>query len=214
MTVDDLPWLSETLPPFEIENLRAQAERLAAEGPGESFELQCRNLARNREAGMTIGMGTDSGVSVAWTTHTEMRDMAGCGLTPMEAIAAATRVNAEILGLDDLGTVAAGKPRVVRGARREPAGRHREHAADRRRLFARRGGGPRGAACEVHGRLEVDLEHAPRHVLKTIEGIQSMDIQVAGLVVNAGGMPPGGDTRRSLRGSYRLHGGTISFVRA
>ena len=108
VTLDDLPWLSETLPPFEIENLRAEAERLAAEGPGESFELQCRNLARNREAGMMIGMGTDSGVSVAWTTHTEIRDMAGCGLTPMEAIESATRINAEILGLDDLGTVAAG----------------------------------------------------------------------------------------------------------
>ena len=109
VTLDDLPWLSETLPPFEVENLRAQAERLEAEGPGESFELQCRNLARNREAGMIIGMGTDSGVSVAWTTHTELRDMAGCGLTPMEVIEAATRVNAKILGLDDLGTVEAGK---------------------------------------------------------------------------------------------------------
>ena len=109
VTLDDLPWLSETLPPFEIENLRAQAERLAAEGPGAFFELQCRNLARNREAGMIIGMGTDSGVSVAWTTHTEIRDMAGCGLTPMEALESATRINAEILGLDDLGTVAAGK---------------------------------------------------------------------------------------------------------
>lgn len=109
VTADDLPWLAETLPPFEIENLRAQAARLAAEGPGASFTLQCRNLARSREAGMPIGMGTDSGVSVAWTTHTEMRDMAGCGLTAMEVIEAATRVNAEILGLDDLGAVAAGK---------------------------------------------------------------------------------------------------------
>ena len=109
VTLDDLPWLSETLPPFEVESLRTQAERLEAEGPGESFELQCRNLARNREAGMIIGMGTDSGVSVAWTTHTELRDMAGCGLTPMEVLEAATRVNAEILELDDLGAVAAGK---------------------------------------------------------------------------------------------------------
>ena len=109
VTLDDLSWLSETLPPFEVESLRAQAERLEAEGPGESFELQCRNLARNREAGMSIGMGTDSGVSVAWTTHTELRDMAGCGLTPMEVIEAAARVNAKILGLDDLGTVEAGK---------------------------------------------------------------------------------------------------------
>ena len=109
VTLDDLSWLGETLPPFEIENLRAQAERLAAEGPSASFELQCRNLARNREADMIIGMGTDSGVSVGWTTHTELRDMAGCGLSPMEVIVAATRVNADILGLDGLGTVAAGK---------------------------------------------------------------------------------------------------------
>ena len=109
VTHDDLPWLSETLPAFEIERLRGEADRLAAEGPGEFFELQCRNLARNREAEMIIGMGTDSGVSVAWTTHTELRDMARCGLTAMEVIVAATRVNAEILGLDDLGTVAPGK---------------------------------------------------------------------------------------------------------
>lgn len=58
---------------------------------------------------MIIGMGTDSGVSVGWTTHTELRDMAGCGLSPMEVIVAATRVNADILGLDDLGTVAPGR---------------------------------------------------------------------------------------------------------
>ena len=86
--LDDLPWLSDTVPPFEVESLRAQAERLEAEGPDDLFELQCRNLDRHREAGMIIGMGTDSGVSVAWTTHTELRDMAGCGLTPMEVIEA------------------------------------------------------------------------------------------------------------------------------
>ena len=109
VTHDDLPWLSETLPPFEIDNLRREADRLAAEGPGEFFELQCRNLARNREAEMIIGMGTDSGVSVAWTTHTELRDMARCGLTAMEVIVAATAVNAAILRLDELGAVTPGK---------------------------------------------------------------------------------------------------------
>lgn len=35
--------------------------------------------------------------------------MVTCGLSPMEAIIAATRTNAEILGLDDLGMVLAGK---------------------------------------------------------------------------------------------------------
>ena len=63
---------------------------------------------------MIIGMGTDSGgvtipFSVAWTAHTEMRDMVTCGLSPMEAIMAATSVNAEILGQEDLGTIREGK---------------------------------------------------------------------------------------------------------
>ncbi len=112
LTLDDLPWLAETLPPFEIERMRAQIERQQAAGPPDpnsQFPLQCRNMGRNHEAGMVLGMGTDSGTSVAWPAHSEIRDMVNCGLTPMEGILAATSVNAEILRLDDLGTVAEGK---------------------------------------------------------------------------------------------------------
>ena len=152
LTVDDLPWLSETLPPFEIENLRAQVERLAAEGPGVSFELQCRNLARNREAGMIIGMGTDSGVSVGWTVHTELRDMARCGLSPMEVIVAATRGQRAHPGprLPRYGSRR--QERVVRRAGRGPPGGHHEHAADRRRLSPGRTGGPRRPPGALQGR--------------------------------------------------------------
>ena len=116
-TIDDLSWLGETLPPFEIERLREQILLDQASGPPDPnslFPLQCRNLGKNHEAGMIIGMGTDSGgvtipFSVAWTAHTEMRDMVRCGLSPMEAIMAATSVNAEILGQEDLGTISEGK---------------------------------------------------------------------------------------------------------
>ena len=115
--MDDLSWLSETLPPVEIERMRKQIQARLADGGLEQeafFLLQCRNLARHHEAGMMIGMGTDSGgvtipFSVGWPAHTEMRDMVTCGLSPMEAIMSATRVNAEILELDDLGLVAEGK---------------------------------------------------------------------------------------------------------
>ena len=112
LTMEELPWLSETLPPAEIERMRDQIERRTAAGAAatnDNFQLQCRNLGRNHEAGMIIGMGTDSGTSVAWTAHAELRDMVMCGLSPMEAIVAATRTNAEILGLDQLGMVAPGK---------------------------------------------------------------------------------------------------------
>ena len=118
LTMDDMSWLSETLPAFEIERLREEIENRQAAGPDDPgalfFSLQCRNLVKKHEAGMAIGLGTDSGAvsvafNVAWTAHTEMRDMVTCGLSPMEAIMAATSVNARILGLDDLGTVTEGK---------------------------------------------------------------------------------------------------------
>ena len=115
--MDDLSWLSQTLPPTEIERMREQIQvRQGGGDPDQEafFALQCRNLAKHHEAGMKIGMGTDSGgvtvpFSVGWPAHTEMRDMVACGLSPMDAIVSATRVNAEILGLDGLGLVAAGK---------------------------------------------------------------------------------------------------------
>ena len=112
LVLDDLPWLAETLAPFQIESFREQIEQRQAAGspdPNSQFPLQCRNVRRNHEAGMVLGVGTDSGVRVAWTVHIEIRDMVSCGLTPMEGIMAATRNNAEFLGLDDLGMVAEGK---------------------------------------------------------------------------------------------------------
>ena len=158
----DLAWLSETLPAFEIDRLGEQAQRLEREGPADLFQLQCRNLARNREAGMIIGMGTDSGTSVAWTTHTELRDMVRCGLSPREALLAATRVNAEILGLDDLGLVAAGRSASFVALEANPLddiantrriahvyldGREVDRAALRRR-FMEASGAPPGASSE------------------------------------------------------------------
>ena len=110
---EDLPWLAETLYPSEIERLRGQVERREASGPpgpNDQFALQCRNLSKNHEAGMIIALGTDSGTSVGWTAHTELRDMVMCGgLSPMEGIVAATSTTARILGLDQLGTVSQGK---------------------------------------------------------------------------------------------------------
>lgn len=65
------------------------------------------------EAGAVMGMGTDSGTPMNFHTEALWREMKAhvdLGMTPMEAIVAATRVNARILGLaDDLGTIEVGK---------------------------------------------------------------------------------------------------------
>ena len=60
---------------------------------------------------MRIGFGTDAGIGApyGWSAHAEMADMVAAGMTPAQVIVAATRTSAEILRLDQLGTVAAGK---------------------------------------------------------------------------------------------------------
>jgi imidazolonepropionase-like amidohydrolase len=73
-----------------------------------------RGLARLKAAGVRFGLGDDAGATngaqyFGFGSHLEMASMVEAGLTPAEAITVATRNSAEILGLDNLGTVAAGK---------------------------------------------------------------------------------------------------------
>jgi imidazolonepropionase-like amidohydrolase len=107
----DLALLSETLPADEIARMREAIERQEVEGrtePSAVFQLHCRNLRRMHDAGMIIGLGTD-GTGDAFGVHQEMADYTQCGLTAHEALVAATGTNARILGLQQMGTVEAGK---------------------------------------------------------------------------------------------------------
>ncbi len=111
LTRGDLTSLSETLPADEVASRLEGIEGREATGdtlPSALFELQCRNLRRIHEAGMTIGLGTD-GTGDAFGVHQELADYTRCGFTAREAIVAATATNADVLGLDRLGTIAAGK---------------------------------------------------------------------------------------------------------
>ena len=73
-----------------------------------------RGVARLKAAGVRFGLGDDAGATngaqyFGFGAHMEMASMVEAGLTPAEAITAATRNSAEFLSLDRLGTVAAGK---------------------------------------------------------------------------------------------------------
>ncbi len=57
---------------------------------------------------MISGLGTD-GTGDGCGLQEQLNTYTGCGMTPGEAIAAGTSVNARILGMGQLGTVAAGK---------------------------------------------------------------------------------------------------------
>jgi imidazolonepropionase-like amidohydrolase len=64
-------------------------------------------------AGARLVLGTDAGIDArhafGWADHHEMSRWVQLGLTPNEAIVAATSRPAELLGLQDLGTLAVGK---------------------------------------------------------------------------------------------------------
>lgn len=109
---EDFAFMSETVPAAEVKKAReAQAARSAdaQKRAREFFDLQARNLAKLNTAGVKIAFGTDSSTTVGWDTHQELADMVTAGMTPSQAIVAATKTSAEVMKLTQLGTVAAGK---------------------------------------------------------------------------------------------------------
>ena len=110
--------------PVDDEVLRLLAERpqvfftMTLFGPsqakGDDWPRLLQNIGRLNSAGVRLALGTDVGGASAggrfgWTEHAELEHMVTAGLTPAQAIAAATRTAAEVLRLTDLGTIAAGK---------------------------------------------------------------------------------------------------------
>jgi imidazolonepropionase-like amidohydrolase len=86
------------VPPSEVERER-QIRRIAEAG-----------FRRALAAQIPVGFGTDSAVIPHGANAREMRVRVSLGESPWAALTAATRVNAEILGLlDHLGTLQAGK---------------------------------------------------------------------------------------------------------
>ena len=110
-TANDVSSLAETLPADQIEKMRDEIERRtdSENSPARAlFELHCRNLRKIHEAGMTIGLGTDS-IGNGFGAHEQLAFYVQCGISPHDAIVAATGINARILHLDGMGTIAAGK---------------------------------------------------------------------------------------------------------
>ncbi|HKB13246.1 MAG TPA: amidohydrolase family protein, partial [Vicinamibacterales bacterium] len=117
------PWLDEaivrdTLSAAEIQQLREGF--LPAAAPAtlqraiEDADRLLHNVGVLHKAGVRLGLGTDTGGvsgggAFGLASHVEMELMVKAGLTPAQAIVAATRTTAGILGLDELGTIASGR---------------------------------------------------------------------------------------------------------
>jgi imidazolonepropionase-like amidohydrolase len=108
----DVKFAGETVPAAEITRMRgalAAVQPDAAQKAREFYGVQARNLAKLNAAGVRIGFGTDSSAAVGWNAHQELSDMVAAGMTPAQVIMAATKTAAEVVKLDQLGTLAAGK---------------------------------------------------------------------------------------------------------
>lgn len=117
------PQQDRTFAPLEWRGLRPperarEAERMAR--PREAIpELEARrwtimqaNVRRLHAAGVAIGVGTDAGIEGVYHGASTIREIAlltTCGLTPAEALTAATATAARILRSPDHGRIAAGQ---------------------------------------------------------------------------------------------------------
>jgi imidazolonepropionase-like amidohydrolase len=115
--VDD-PFFSRGVEPSTIEALKSteRQERLASGPHFDEYPQVLSNAMANfgamAKAGVTYGMGTDSGPSArfpGYFAHWELELMVESGVTPLQALTAATGTNARFLNANDIGTVEAGK---------------------------------------------------------------------------------------------------------
>jgi imidazolonepropionase-like amidohydrolase len=114
-------WLNDPLfravtPAEDAERIRASFSGRTAQGVERAtatFRGMERSVARMKAAGVKFAFGTDAGAVRdhvhAFTDHRELDIMVRAGLTPMEAITAATRGSAELAGLTDRGALTPGK---------------------------------------------------------------------------------------------------------
>ena len=109
------PILRDTFSPEEIRLLGESFTRAESPAAREAGETNLRNIRKLKAAGSRIVLGTDTGgVSggqyFGLGSHIELELLVTRGgLTPMEAILAGTRNAAAVLGLDRMGSIAAGK---------------------------------------------------------------------------------------------------------
>jgi len=111
----DDPLLRATYSPQQIEKYWGEPlKKMTPEAVArvkKNFENDGRNAMKLRAAGMRVVDGTDTGQNrflIGFFNHLDLESMVAIGMTPMQAIVAATRDGAEVAHLDT-GLVAPGK---------------------------------------------------------------------------------------------------------
>jgi len=111
------PLLRDTISPQQIEaqvgeQLKGVTPQTTARARERLKEMGATNALKLRAAGMKITLGGDTGQTrffIGWSQQLEFENWVWMGLTPSEAIVAATRDSAAAGGFTDTGTVAVAK---------------------------------------------------------------------------------------------------------
>lgn len=107
------PFFRQSLDPGVWEWLRSPAYK-TKEQARKDFAMAQANVRTLHEAGIRVGLGTDSGATIpriqGFAEHRELELLLGAGLSPMQALQAGTSVNAAIFGIDkERGVLAPGR---------------------------------------------------------------------------------------------------------
>ncbi|HEX2091571.1 MAG TPA: amidohydrolase family protein [Longimicrobiaceae bacterium] len=116
-------YLVPTMMAFEYVVQGARSGRLAPWSAAKALEIAPQaqgSVRRAIRAGVPIAFGTDAGVFPHGTNADEFRLLVEAGMTPQQAIEAATRHAANLLGSRDLGAVEAGKLADIVAVRGDP----------------------------------------------------------------------------------------------
>lgn len=110
-----LQLLKESVAPSVIARMQsdfASRDRAAAAAARERYSILERSLAKLRAAGAKVVLGADTGLEdhfFGLAEHLELQAMVDAGMTPSQALVAATSRAAEYLHLDDRGSLVPGK---------------------------------------------------------------------------------------------------------
>jgi imidazolonepropionase-like amidohydrolase len=114
----DDPFFARSVTPAALKTLASEErQKKLASAPHfpqykQVLQTALDNTSREIKAGVKYGVGTDSGPAgrfAGYFLHWELELMVKAGLTPLQAITAATSTNAQLIGAKDLGTLQAEK---------------------------------------------------------------------------------------------------------
>jgi imidazolonepropionase-like amidohydrolase len=107
------PFIDQSYPPSALAAIRASSCGPPPANAAARDDLLTNNVQKMVAAGARLVLGTDAGITArhafGWADHHEIARWVQFGLTPAQAITAATKTPAELLGASDLGTLAVGK---------------------------------------------------------------------------------------------------------